>query len=432
MTSTIGIVLYTLYAAFHYSSNAILGRDEANFIILSSQKILTASSFGDLIRGFFPSHGQHTLLGMQLVNLFTYFSFGALDRRIMNVIGVVILCSAALLLPGGRRKNGIETILIYATLFPFIFSPAHNACIVNASCTGNHYFGIAASVVSLYFFTKAAEKKRYWICAELFMALAIFSLPAALALVPVSLLVLAKSSKENRGVVLAAHVAFIILILAFHSYLTYPNTIFSFMQGTGKTTLVSVLSDIALFVVTSFIILGSMFYWLGDMGYTWILAMVGVGVAILIAVSLVKTYRASAGKSFSFAFYGVLLFLTMILIISFGRYYSFGSSRYSVYTAFLCAMLFMVFFNRINQSEDVVQSSRRIKILLCTSTVSLLYFFIALHYHQQYLFDLEQKDETCRHLWVTEGYVCGVMISHEEATQIIKTAIDQGIYRIEQ
>jgi hypothetical protein len=432
LATTIGIVLYTMYAAFHYSSNAILGRDEANFIILSSQKILAANGLRELTEAFFPSHGQHTLLGMQLVNMFTYHVFDVLDRRIMNVIGVVILCAAALLLQIRRTKNRVETILVCATLLPVIFSPSHNACIVNASCTGNHYFGIATSVVSLYFFTKITTKKYCFIFAELFMLLAIFSLPASLALIPISFLVLSTSDEKNKFSLMGVHLAFIALVLAFHSYLTYPNTIFAFTQDTGHIPLSEMITNTAMFVITFFIILGSLFYWLADLGYTWILVVIGAIISVFMTHTIVKICKSSDNGPHSFHFYGTLLFLVMILIICFGRYYSLGSSRYSVYTAFLCAMLFMTIFSRVNQSDAVVYSARRIKILFCSASLSLLYFFVALHYHQQYLLDLEQKDVLCRKLWYTEGYACGVMISHEEATQIIKSAINQGIYRVEQ
>jgi len=213
----------------------------------------------------------------------------------------------------------------------------------------------------------------------------------------------------------------IALILVFHSYLTYPNTIFSFTQDTGATSLWPALQDLLMFVVTFFIIVGSMFYWLGDIGHTWILVLVGVIVSFGIVVAILKASKSVDANAYSFQFYGLLLFLAMILIISFGRYYSFGSSRYSVYAAFLWS-----------PSSSALHASRRMKLLVCSATISLVYFFSALHYHRPYLLELEQKDETCRNLWRTEASVCGVMISHQEATQIVQSAIDQGIYRIEQ
>lgn len=432
LVSSIGIVLYTMYVAFHYSSSVVLSRDEANFIILSSQKILATGSFSEFVRAFFPSHGQHTLLGMQLVNMATYFSVGALDRKVMNLIGVVILSIAALLLLAGRSRNRTEIILLCATLFPWILSPTHNVCSVNASCTGNHYFGIAASVATLYFFTRATEKKIFFVCAELFMLLAVFSLPASLAIVPISFLVLAQTGTKNKRYVMGAHLAFIVLMLVLHSYLTYPNTIFAFTQNTGQTSLPDFFTGIVMFVITFFIIAGSMFYWLADMNYRWVLIVVGMVVSLCIVTVILKTRRTKHHNAHSFAFYGLLLFLVMILIICFGRFYSLGSSRYSVYTAFLYAMLFMVWFNGINATDDMALAARRTKILFCSSALSLIYFFTALHYHQPYLFDIEQRDIACKKLWVTDGYVCGVMIKHEEATRIIRSAIDQGIYRIEQ
>lgn len=192
------------------------------------------------------------------------------------------------------------------------------------------------------------------------------------------------------------------------------------------------MKGILMFVLTFFIIVGSLFYWLHDMGYAWILMAVGFAITAVIVVTIYKARRPFDGGVRTLPFYGVLLFLAMILIISFGRYFSLGSSRYSVYTAFLCAMLLLLLFNRLNQSDDSVQRWRRIKILLCSSSLSLLYFFTALHYHQPYLFAVEQRDELCRKLWYAEGYACGVMLTHEEATHIIKNAISQGIYRIEQ
>lgn len=430
LITTVGIVVYTVYAAFHYTSNVVLSRDEANFIILSSQKILAASSTRELIEAFFPSHGQHTLLGMQLVNMFTYFTFDALDRRIMNALGVVILCAAALLLPG-LRKSKTEMLLLCATLMPLIVSPAHNVCIVNASCTGNHYFGIAMSVVSLYFFTKIAQKRSFLILAEIFMLLAIFSLPAALALIPVSFLVLLTNEANHKFKLAAIHMVLIVLTLAFHSYLTYPNTIFSFAQSAEQVPWAGTIKNAEMFVATFLVTIGSLFYWLADMGYGGVLMLIGLFVAIAVAVAIFKARRSVYGDDRSLPFYGVLLFLIMILIISFGRYFSLGASRYSVYAAFLCAMLLMLLFNRLDQSDDVMQSSRRLKILFCSSALSLIYFFTALHYHQPYLLSVEQRDRLCRNLWYSEGYACGVMISHQEATQLIKNAIDQGIYRVE-
>jgi len=432
LTTTVGIVIYTMYAAFHYSSNAILGRDEANFIILSSEKILAATNINEFLRSMFPSHGQHLLLGMQLVNLFTYFTFGILDRRIMNVIGVIILCIAALLLPKVRHKKISETILIYATLFPLILSPAHNACIVNASCTGNHYLGVAFSVFSLYFFTKIPENKYSFIGAEFFMLLAIFSLPAALALVPISFFILFTSSNKNKYYFIFTHVFLILFTLLFQYYLTYPDTIFSFLENTEPLSFVEIIKDTILFCATLLVILGSLFYWLNDAGYGSILAGVGIIILALLIFVALKTYKSKDKNSYSFHFYSAILFLFMILIICFGRYYSLGSSRYAVYTAFLCATLLLVFFDFLNPVEDASHTAKRIKLLICSSTISLIYYFVALHYHRPYLVELGERDEFCRHAWLSEGLACGVMIPHEEATRIIKAAIDQGIYRVEQ
>jgi hypothetical protein len=427
LVTTAAIILYTMVAAFHYSSNAMLGRDEANFILLSSQKMLRATTPHDFLSALFPNHGQHMLFGMQLVNLLTFFTFGSLDRRIMNVIGVIILCAAALVVPGKRRRSAAEMILLYATLFPLVLSPAHNACIVNASCTGNHYFGIAFSVFSLYFFSRCHERLFFLVCAEITLFLATFSLSTAIAMIPVSYLVLWRNPSPQRQHVLAFHTVFIVLLMALQLYLTYPDTIFSFAQEVDAATIADALKRLALSGATVLIILASLFYWLNDIGYTWALTLLGLGVLVMLMIFFFQL----RGKDKSLFHYdGVILFCLMCVLIGFGRYYSLGSSRYAAYTGFLFAFLFCGWFYHAHR-EDSAGLPRRLRWLTVSATTSLLYYFLALHYHQPYLLALEQKNELCKKLWINEGYVCGVMITHEEATRIVRSAIDQGVYRIE-
>jgi hypothetical protein len=203
------------------------------------------------------------------------------------------------------------------------------------------------------------------------------------------------------------------------------------MGGVESAPMVVLLKDAALFGATFFIILGSLFYWLNDASYGLILVGIGTIILALLVFAVIKTCKSRTKNSSSFHFYGVILFLSMILIICVGRYYSLGSSRYAVYAAFLYATLLLVFFNFLNQSDNVSHTARRIKILICSSTISLIYYFFALHYHRPYLIEMGERADFCRHAWYTEGTACGVMIKHEEATRIIKTAIEQGIYRVE-
>src|SRR5690606_6360517 len=175
------------------------------------------------IKALFPNHGQHIMLGNQLVNMLTYLIVGVLDLRFMNVLGVIALCMAAFLFLSQSGSNVWQKILIFATIFPLVLSPVHNVCIVNVACSANHYLGISFSIMAIYFFNRIAEGWRFFIAAEILLLLANFSLAAALALIPVSFLMLCYATK-NRVRYLIIHTMLVTILFAFHSYLTYPDT----------------------------------------------------------------------------------------------------------------------------------------------------------------------------------------------------------------
>ena len=400
----------------------MLSRDEANFVVLSTEHMLFGHDIHERLSGLVPVHGEHLLFGMQLVNLAVVILTGYLDRGVMNVIGVLILWFAAYKISARFSSRHIERLLLLATITPLALSPAHNSCIVNASCTGNHYLGIAFSIFALDFFTREKLSNKEFIRGNLLLLLAVSSLAATIMLLPFSIWLVWRHPNRSREQLITQAIIVVVLVILYIGWLE-PMA----LTSTAGST-IDPLTYIAMYAATLMVILGSLFYWLADADHHIVVAAIGVmvfGVFVWIAWRM-RNYHASGT-----AFAGALLFGGMILAICAGRYFSFGASRYAVYTAWFVIFLWLQNYVMCFPNPAGFCNSRQ-RFLEASACIAIIYYGMALWFHQPYLTALGEKNQLCRELWRTQGYACGVMIHHQEATDIINHAIALGIYRVDQ
>src|SRR5690606_4670120 len=128
-----------------------------------------------------------------------------------------------------------------------------------------------------------------------------------------------------------------------------------------------------------------------DLDYPVVVVLIGIIIFFLALITFKNFFKLSRHKQYGFYFYSAVLMFMMVVIITLGRYFSLGSSRYAVYTAFLATSLLLLVFAWINQETEGHESSRNTIILLVFSTLSLAHYLVALRYHHGYLVELEWK-----------------------------------------
>lgn len=409
------IISCSFYIALSLYSNTIIGRDEANFVFRSTMAILSADNFSAWISALTQTHDQHVLIGMQLGNLSSYYSIGYIDFRFINVIGLVYLLIPVGLLLKSRLTAWTDTIWLAAILLPLALSPAHVSCAINAACTGNHYLGLCLAIASLYLFC-ASKHPLSFIAAELLLILAVFSSPAALPLVILAFPViwLKKTSSKHQ---LLIHTLFSVLLI--FGYYTATHSI---DEPSAPISVKELLLIAAAFLNIS----GNIFLEPESMAAGLVTVVIGLAVVSTgsyLLWQVFQQYRKTCELPFLLLLYssGLLLMLAMILLISIGRHHDWGSSRYIFYAAFAWIFVILLFAElhplRFAQARPWLAG-------VCLAYYPLQYWLVT-----PYLDGLRDQITVCEKRWEEDGKACGVMIPHDEATQLLQEAYQRGLVR---
>jgi len=425
--STLGIMIYAFYLSLTLYSYFIIGRDEANFLLRSSLDFSGAETILDSLQQLFQVHGQHVLVGMQLANQFSFLLFGSLDFQFINFMGLIYLVIPALLICAHLKSSdhpchpAIAFIIAMAVTFPLVLSPAHISCAINTACTGNHYLGLGLAIIALYLFVPLSAQNLALpraLTAELFVMIAIFSSPAALAIVPL-FYGLILFFHHKKLFLLALHTLATFFTLSLYFYVA-ESADFSYAEN---LTPLAALKTIVMFGVLFFNTLGSVFFW-PEQPLTVVIS-IGIGIAILtIALWQIKTSWPLLKERRDLLFFasGFLLMLGMIGLIALGRLGTFGSTRYTFYGCF--ALVFLLLF-WIARHPHTLKPAPIAIALLCLS-----YYPAQWVLNQPYIERIRGEIIACNARWYSEGRACGVMMKHSDATALLLEAEKQGILRL--
>lgn len=422
---TLLIIGYAFYLSLTLYSYFIIGRDEANFLLRSSMAIFSAESFSDSLKQVFQIHGQHVLVGMQLANLLSFLIFGSLNFQFINFIGLIYLVVPALLIcrklttPNSPSRSTSTFIIAAAITLPLALSPAHISCAINTACTGNHYLGLGLAIIALYFFIPSESKSltlSKLSMAEFFTLLAIFSSPAALALIPLLYGITFLFIEKNKFRALLAHTLSSMAILSIY-FSVAESADFSFLSNLSFFDVVKV---VELFFIFFFNLLGSVFFW--PENTIAAIASVTLGLAITtIGLWSIKLQWQSIRQRPDLQFFasGFLLLLCMIGLIALGRLGTLGSTRYVFYGAF--ALIFLLLF---------LIGSGQLRYGILIGLLCLLYYPAQLLLNQPYIERIKGEIMACNERWYTQGHACGVMMKHSEATDLLLEAERAGILKL--
>jgi len=421
---TVLIISYAFYLSLTLYSYFIIGRDEANFLLRSSMAIFSAETFTDSIKQLFQIHGQHVLVGMQLANLLSFLTFGSLDFQFINFIGLLYLVIPTLLicthlkLQNHPAQSTTAFIIAAAITFPLALSPAHISCAINTACTGNHYLGMGLAIIALYFFIPFSSQKitlSKVVIAEFFVLLAIFSSPAALAIVPLFFGIILFFNEKKLSILLL-HILSSLVILSIY-FSVAESADFSFLHDPSFR---DILKIIFLFCLFFFNLLGSVFFWPEHISAA--ITSVTLGFAITtIGLWAIKSHAHQLKQRPDLLFFasGFLLLLGMIGLIALGRMSSLGSTRYVFYGAF--ALIFLLLF---------LIASGHVKRSIPIALFCLAYYPAQLLLNQPYIDRIRGEIIACNENWYAKGHACGVMMKHAEATALLLEAERQGILRL--
>lgn len=417
------ILASSIYIALTIYSNTIIGRDEANFVLRSTMAILDANNFSAWMSALTQTHGQHVLIGMQLGNLLSYYTLGYIDFRLINLLGVVYLLVPVCLLLTARFSLWKDRIWVAAILLPLALSPGHSSCAINAACTGNHYLGLCFALASLYVFCNS-KRLISFIAAEGLLMLAVLSSPAALPLVLLVFPVIWLKQHQHQ------HLHRFVLHTFFSAglMLAYYSATHAIDEPTALLSSNNLAMELLLVVLAFLNITGNLFVEPQSMAAGLLTVAIGLCVVIAASILLWQTaqhYQQAKAMPLPFPLLlyssGLVLMLAMILLISIGRHQGWGNSRYIFYSAFTWMMLILLFAE--------LHPERFTRWRPWLAAICLAYYPVQYGLATPYLDGLREQIVMCEERWQRENKACGVMIPHNEATQLLQQAYQRGIVR---
>jgi hypothetical protein len=419
-------IFYGFYYPYVIYSPVILSKDEADYALKSIWEIINTQTVSGFIKEVFQVHGALVVFGMESIHVATYWLLGHLDLQIYNLVCALFLFFSGLLILFRLHPDIEKWILLSAIFFPFVFSPSHNNCAINTSCTGLHYFGLSLSIFSLYFFTRRGLG--YFLLAEFFMLYAIFTLPSSVVLMMLAIIPLYLDCKDKKQSVFKSYPVIFHLFISIAAF-----SVFLLLTG-QESSAIRYPSDPLLWLkwiwvitITYLNLLGSFLYWPSD-AISAIPVIVTGSLVLGLGLYMVNRQRKNiSDRENLFLVLGILLVLAMAAIISVGRIYTFGSPRYAVYACFCLIFIAATFF--YNYRPTTTGSTFRNYYLI--ALLSILYFVTELYIQWPYVERMSQEIQRCEQGWKINGKACGVMIKHAEATKLLKDAQKKGLIEIE-
>jgi hypothetical protein len=352
---------------------------------------------------------------MEISNLITVWSTGYLDFQMINLLGIGYLVAASLCICARLGRNLEGFILTAAIVFPLALNPGHNTCAINAACTGNHYLGLSLAIMAIFFFSFPDNIWRF-LAGELLMILGIYSSPAALPVVILALWLLRTVHNQHSNLFSLLHITFSFMALAIYFWVTHPAPGGSPLEGIYANPVNSMLS-ISMFLLNFF---GSILIWPSSLFTAIVSLITGTLILFLSLKALAKVQRYPITPTQAFTTACLALMLIIGAMITWGRFYSLGSPRYVVYASF--TLMFLILFYRELDLTVRVKSRRYL-----AGFVLLAFYGAQFALNHPHLERIEREIAGCERRWIEKHSACGVMISNNEATDLLLRAQKTGL-----
>ncbi len=398
----------------------MIGWDEARYIIASSLTILQSESWSEVALGLTTAHGTLVHFGMQLVNMLSYFTVNTVSFKFINMFGIASLCGACLLILYSLNLPLAKKLILAAIMFPLVLTPVHNMCAVNSSCTSLHYLGLSLSIFSLYCFSRNNKCNYWFLSGSALMATAVLTLTATLPLFFIALYFIWQSPQRKLQLTVHCIILLLTLVIYFSRTWPLPETRLS-IENT---------EDFFRFLIPLMLMffrtLASNFFSYYGINFA-LTSLLGLLLFSYTLYFLISNRKLLHKLNNPFLLSCLLLALSIIAAISYGRLHSPGSSRYAAHAGmFLSLLVTIIFCLRETRPANPVS----LKPYRLASHISMIYFFGALYIHTPPLKGLGAENRFCEASWEERGILCGKMMKHKDATRLAIEAEKAGIYHV--
>jgi hypothetical protein len=170
-----------MYQVIHYSTNAPIGNDDIDLILIDTIAILKAQSFDEWLTPMLHQNAEHRPAMLRLMGLLSYITTGKISLPFINIVSASVFLFSLLALLRSSSRSWKETLWMAGWAIPLVVAPLHHECLLWASCSGSHYTVIAFGCIGLLLALRTGWLA--FICFEIACLLALLSLFSGL-LVP--------------------------------------------------------------------------------------------------------------------------------------------------------------------------------------------------------------------------------------------------------
>jgi hypothetical protein len=396
-----------------FSVNVPVGDDYSMLGFLN--EFQAASGIGNKLQLLFSFHNEHRIVITRSIMLLCAKVTGALDFRLLNLIGNFALLSALIVI--GRMLRLRDDKLKWALLFLIVLQPQPLKLMFYPMAGVQAYFGLLFSFLYLYFSLKDSN---WWYSALLFYVLTVLTTGSGIFLVVLGVPILLYKKCYVRS---AIHVVVAILVVLLYSpsssnlpyLIEHPLTVVRFfLLLLGSVAQLPMLGSPSLQIGCSIALLGYFAYFIWD------------GCC----------HRSSRFEKENLATLCCLLYLLMIIgLIAIGRASLYegdlwGASldgRYRIYSILFSALCCIDVVERLGKQEGV--SAKFSTVLVTLALLFNLVWFVPSAFKMR--FDSVGREKAMKH-WQESRDISVLPIwstPPEEARSNLNIAIRNGVYR---
>ena len=410
-----------MYQVIHYSSNAPIGNDDIDLILIDTIAILKAQSFDEWLTPLLHQNAEHRPAMLRLLGLLSYITIGKISLPFINIVSASVLLFSLLALLRSSSRSWKEMLWMAGWAIPLVVAPLHHECLLWASCSASHYTVIAFGCIGLLLALRTGWLA--FIGFEIACLLALLSLFSGL-LVPLlgGLAIWWRPEQaEKKRTLLWMHA--VITLSSIGLYMVQLDLIYKYLPQLIAATetdppIVSISTSAPNALIWFFAWLGA---WL-DIGREihfkffsqpvidtpWFVACVGAAQMLAILTVLWRSHRTLAKQYLHIRLMIVYLVctipvaaITRSLLLPFAYIFT---SRYQIYTQFLAVCLLGLLFILLrdnNKTDDKDTKFRVYTAALCM--VSLMFYAAVFQRFHHRPTDTLARHTSCMNDWKAKG-----------------------------
>ncbi len=214
-----------MYQVIHYSSNAPIGNDDIDLILIDTISILKAQSVDEWLTSLLHQNMEHLPASLRLFGILSYVVTGYISLPFINILSACILLVSLVALLRAASPNWLHALFMAGWAVPLVIAPLHHECLLWASCSSSHYTVIGFGCLALFFALRTGWLA--FIGFEIACLLSLLSLFSGL-LVPLLgglIIYLRQEQPKIKRILLLAHIA--ITVVSVGSYIAYIDLNFT-------------------------------------------------------------------------------------------------------------------------------------------------------------------------------------------------------------